>query len=292
MFITNLTDVDYWFGPMHLPPGPNTTIELDDTTDTSLYLLNDEVADAVNTLYLSSNITVSSAASPFPRPTGTPSLLHGDGSPQGLVYAPQGSLYMRRDSTHASTGLYTKTTGVTVNTGWVNVITPSMELIDQKVVPPTPAQSTITLSSIPQSYQSLKIVASLGNTSATLNPSILMTTSAASGSDYSYQELRVLNGTVSGVSTPNFTSAPVGQVPITSYLGATEITLADYASGGNVPFLATSGATNPSFAFSQYTTGVIAAASAISDITLALNSGDFSPGSTVTLYGLVGTVPS
>jgi hypothetical protein len=125
MIITNLTSADYWFGPMHLPAGSGQTINLDDTSDTSLYLLNDEVADAVNTLFLGSSIAVTSYAMPFPRPTGTPSLLHGDGSPQGKVYAPQGSLYMRRDSTQASTGLYTKTTGVTVNTGWIGVIAPS-----------------------------------------------------------------------------------------------------------------------------------------------------------------------
>jgi hypothetical protein len=120
MIITNLTDFDYWFGPMYLPAGPGTTLNLDDTSDTSLYLLSDEVADAVNTLFLSSNIQVSGYATPFPRPTGVPSVLHGDGSPEGMVYAPQGSIYLRRDSTLASTGLYTKTTGVTVNTGWVN----------------------------------------------------------------------------------------------------------------------------------------------------------------------------
>jgi hypothetical protein len=65
MIITNLTDVDYWFGPMHL--APSGTLNLDDTSDTSLYLLNDEVADAVNTLHLSSNIAVTSYATPFPR---------------------------------------------------------------------------------------------------------------------------------------------------------------------------------------------------------------------------------
>ncbi len=125
MLITNLTDNDYWFGPMYLPAGSGQQITLDDTTDTSLYLLNDEVADAVNTLVLASNIAVSSAATPFPRATGTPSLLHGDGSPEGLVYAPQGSLYLRRDTVAASTSLYSKQTGVTQNTGWASVIAPA-----------------------------------------------------------------------------------------------------------------------------------------------------------------------
>jgi hypothetical protein len=44
-----------------------------------------------------------------------PELLHGDGSPEGRVFAPQGSVYMRRDQA----GLYVKATAVTVDTGWV-----------------------------------------------------------------------------------------------------------------------------------------------------------------------------
>ena len=121
MLITNQSTVDYWFGPMHLPAGIGQTLTLDDTTDTSLYLLNDEVADAVNTLYLSGIITVSSANQPFPRPTGVPQVLHGDGSPNGLIYAPQGSMYMRRDNLGAATCLYAKTTGVESNTGWTAI---------------------------------------------------------------------------------------------------------------------------------------------------------------------------
>ena len=119
MIITNQTSVDYWFGPMHLPAGAGQTLNLDDTSATSLYLLDDHVADQVNTLYQASPplILVTSSAAPFPRPTGTPDVLHGSGSPQGLVYAPQGSLYLRRDNP-AANSLYVKTTGVTYNTGW------------------------------------------------------------------------------------------------------------------------------------------------------------------------------
>lgn len=119
MIITNQTASDYWFGPMHLPAGSGSTLDLDDTSDTSLYLIDDTIADQVNTLYQTDGplILVTSAATPFPRPTGTPDVLHGVGSPQGLVYAPQGSLYLRRDNP-ATNSLYVKTTGVTYNTGW------------------------------------------------------------------------------------------------------------------------------------------------------------------------------
>lgn len=124
MLVTNQTAADYWFGPLHLPAGVGQQITVDDTTATSLYLTDDTVADAINNLYASGKVTVASAADPFPRPTGVPSLLHGDGSPEGLLYAPQGSIYMRRDGA-ASTVIYVKTTGITVNTGWASVATGS-----------------------------------------------------------------------------------------------------------------------------------------------------------------------
>jgi hypothetical protein len=120
MTVTNQTTQDYWFGPLHLGGGVGTNIPVDDTTSTSLYLTDDSVADAINNLYAAGKITVSGAAAPFPRPTGMPQVAHGDGSPEGLVYAPQGSLYLRRDGAD-SWHLYVKSTAVTLNTGWLAV---------------------------------------------------------------------------------------------------------------------------------------------------------------------------
>ncbi len=120
MVITNQTTQDYWFGPLHLLAGVGQQLTVDDTSATSLYLTDDTVADAINNLYASGKITVASAAVPFPRPTGMPEVLHGDGSPEGLHYAPQGSLFLRRDGGDAW-HLYVKTTAVTVNTGCVAV---------------------------------------------------------------------------------------------------------------------------------------------------------------------------
>jgi hypothetical protein len=119
MLITNQTVQDYWFGPLHLLGGAGQTLTVDDTSATSLYLTDDGVADAINTLYASGKIAVSSYALPFPRSTGEPQFLHGDGSPEGLVYAGQGSLYIRRDSPT----IYQKSTGVHLNTGWVTAVT-------------------------------------------------------------------------------------------------------------------------------------------------------------------------
>jgi microcystin-dependent protein len=117
MLLTNLTNQDYWFGPLHLLAGAGQTLPVDDTTATSLYLTDDTVADAINTLVASNKITQTGAAPPFPRATGVPALLHGDGSPEGVVYAGQGSVYLRRDNSGGSQ-LYQKTTGIHVNTGW------------------------------------------------------------------------------------------------------------------------------------------------------------------------------
>jgi hypothetical protein len=83
MLVTNQTTQDYWFGPLHLLGGVGQQLTVDDTSDTSLYLTDDTVADAINNLYASGKITVSSAAAPFPRPTGMPETLNGDGSPEG-----------------------------------------------------------------------------------------------------------------------------------------------------------------------------------------------------------------
>ena len=116
MIVTNTTADDYWFGPLRLPGGAGQSLSVDDVLDTSLYLTDDSVADSINTLYNSGKITVSGAAAPFPRPTGSPEVLHGDGSPEGLVYAGQGSMYLRRDAASKTNCAYTKTTGIHYNT--------------------------------------------------------------------------------------------------------------------------------------------------------------------------------
>ena len=51
MLVTNQTTQDYWFGPLHLAGSVGQTLTVDDTTATSLYLSNDDVADAINFLY-------------------------------------------------------------------------------------------------------------------------------------------------------------------------------------------------------------------------------------------------
>lgn len=120
MLITNNTFQAYFFGPLYLAAGLSSTLTLDDTSATSLYLTDDIVADQVNTLAAGGQIVVTGAAQPFPRPVGTPEILHGDGSPEGLIYAAQGSTYIRKDTP----GVYQKTTGLHSATGWTNIISP------------------------------------------------------------------------------------------------------------------------------------------------------------------------
>ena len=63
-------------------------------------------------------VTYANQPACFPRVTGTPQILHGDGSPEGTVFASQGSAFMRRDNSGASNALYAKTTGPSLSTGW------------------------------------------------------------------------------------------------------------------------------------------------------------------------------
>jgi hypothetical protein len=137
--VTNNTSQDYWFGPLHLLPNAVNYV-VDDTTETSLYLTDDSVADAINNLYAAGKIAVSGQAQPFPRPTGMPEVLHGDGSPEGVHYAPQGSMYMRRDGGDAW-HLYVKSTAVTLDTGWIGL--PGQEL-DYAQITANPAGITAT----------------------------------------------------------------------------------------------------------------------------------------------------
>ncbi len=292
MIITNLTDVDYWFGPMHLPAGSGQTLSLDDTTDTSLYLLDDEVADAVNTLYLSSNIHASGYATPFPRPTGVPSLLHGDGSPEGMVYAPQGSLYMRRDSTQAATGLYTKTTGVTINTGWVNIVAPGLQFIDEVTVTTATESDPIYFESIPQKFSHLKIIASL-SCASTLTLS--MTINGNSGPKYFSQHIQSEGAdSVTSTDSQGYTAATLGSVPSAGYFGGYEITLMGYTNPSVVPFTMIGSSSSEPYALSNYSTGLMVTSGLggpVTSISLAgdpSTGGTFAAGSVATLYGLSG----
>lgn len=119
MTITNQTANQYTFGPYVLPAGVGTgQVTIDTTTNASLYLTEDSFADIVNALYALTYITVTNPPTPFPRPTGVPQILHGDGAPEGVVFATQGSAFMRHDNSGASNALYAKTTGPSLSTGW------------------------------------------------------------------------------------------------------------------------------------------------------------------------------
>ena len=154
MLVTNQTTQDIYLGPLHLGAGVGTQLTVDDTSATSLYLLDDSVADVLNNAYNAGKITVSGEAQPFPRPTGVPQLLHGDGDPEGLVFAPQGSLYMRRDGTGGNT-LYVKTTGVTFNTGWqpIPLNLDPIQVVPLASWPPaSPADQQMAILELPATY--------------------------------------------------------------------------------------------------------------------------------------------
>jgi hypothetical protein len=208
------------------------------------------------------------------------------------VYAPQGSLYMRRDSIHASTALYTKTTGVTLNTGWVGVIAPGMELIQENTL--TVETPTINFNPIPQSYSHLKIVANLGADVSDTQGVLQMYVNGSSEPYYSFQWTSSSGSDV--VTTPysNVSPALVGMVASTPYTSGTEITIMGYQNPSTVGFTATSGVNDPNGLESVYVTGQMVTSElggAITNITLSMEDGpNFTIGSVATLYGLVGNV--
>jgi microcystin-dependent protein len=146
MRVTNQTPQDYYFGPLHLAAGSGSFIDVDDTSATSLYLTDDTVADAINTLSASGKVVVSNISTGvlFPRPTGQPEVLHGDGSPEGIVYAGQGSIYLRRDNSGGAQ-LYQKSTGIHLNIGWV-------ALAGAVVTTPTGAVQTYAAATAPTGW--------------------------------------------------------------------------------------------------------------------------------------------
>jgi hypothetical protein len=117
--LNNQTSNTYAFGPYVLGPSP-ASVTIDTTTNASLYLTDDHFADIVNQLLALGFVTYTPGTqpTPFPRVTGVPQILHGDGSPEGVVFATQGSAFMRRDNSGAGNALYAKTTGPSLSTGW------------------------------------------------------------------------------------------------------------------------------------------------------------------------------
>jgi hypothetical protein len=216
MLLTNQTIQDYWFGPLHLLGGVGQTLTVDDTTSTSLYLGDDGVADAINTLYAAGNITVSSAAAPFPRPTGDPTIYHGDGSPEGLVYAGQGSIYLRRDSAT----IYQKTTGIHLNTNWAAAITTNPRVTTSLFSAGPPASPV-------DGDEWIALAVDTGNLSTTNGTVWRFRYNASSGSSYKWE---FLGGPplVSGMSG-NLTTSSTTMVALTSGPSITTTRGGDYA---------------------------------------------------------------
>lgn len=298
MLVTNQTPQDYWFGPLHLPAGVGQQITVDDTSATSLYLTDDQVADAINNLYNSGKISVSSAASPFPRPTGVPQLLHGDGSPEGLIFAPQGSLYMRRDAGGAS-GLYVKTTGVTLDTGWQSYTTAQVTggfttLYDSG--PLTSAQATIDSGAggFSTAFNHLLIRLISRGDHASNNVTVQIRFNNDSGTHYSLALVSAFSGT-STVESYTGTDPSSGTTSIGLTCPAASATPAAWAGQAqiDVPFYAQATFIKGYHASLLGGPNLLAYAgggwwnstSAIDRVTLSLSVGNFVAGSRLIVYG-------
>jgi len=181
------------------------------------------VADAINTLSAAGKVSISNLSTGvlFPRPTGTPEVLHGDGSPEGLIYAGQGSLFLRRDSA----AVYQKATGIHLNTGWATVKSSVFEGLFSAGPPSNPGDGDV--------WRALAV--DTGNLASTSGMVWQFRYNAFSGSTYKWEfiggsELRVTDS--GGVAVVN-TCTQVGSSGYW-YKGTTYTTVraGDYALGG------------------------------------------------------------
>lgn len=297
MLVTNQTSSDIYFGPLHLGAGVGTQLTIDDTSATSLYLTDDSVADAVNNAYLAGRITVSNQAEPFPRPTGTPQLLHGDGDPEGLVYAPQGSLYMRRDAGNAS-GLYVKTTGVTLSTGWqaytvAAAVSGLVQLYDSGYISAAQATLDSGASGFSTSFTHLLIKLIGRSDSATNNVLSKVTFNGDSSASYSQADVSA-SGTTTTVET--YSGTTPSTTPFTSiestlpaanalanWLGVYEISVPFYAGTFIKPYtmIRLGGPNLQAPAGGGYWNNT----AAIDRVAASLSLGNFVAGSRLMVYG-------
>ena len=225
MLVTNQSSSDIYFGPLHLAGGVGQTLTVDDTSATSLYLTDDAVADALNNAYNAGKITVSGEAQPFPRPTGVPQLLHGNGNPEGIVYAPQGSLYMRRDAGNA-TGLYVKTTGITLSTGWqaytvAAAVSGLVQLYDSGYLPAPQGTLDTGASGFSTALNHLIVKLIARGEAAGNNVTLKMTFNGDTGANYDSQGVWAGTGTPAAESLLGGTYAIPGAVTVIPAASAT-----------------------------------------------------------------------
>lgn len=161
-------------------------------------------------------------------------------------------------------------------------------LIDSQVL--SSSQASVTFSSIPQTYKTLKLVVSARGDNANVFTSVNLTFNGSSATAYSY---RILQGSGSAASsaaassqTSGYAANATGSTATTSTFASIEYTFPNYASSVNKPY-SIDGVTenNGTTAYQDLDAGLWSNTSAITSLTL-IATNNFVSGSTFTLYGL------
>lgn len=169
---------------------------------------------------------------------------------------------------------------------------PTMTLISSQTLGGTTA--SVTFSSIPSTYNDLKLVVSARGDAAAYPVAINLKLNSDTATNYSYTNLL---GNSSAASSTRTSSQTVDAIPnvdgasaTASTFGAWEIYIPNYTSTGSKPFFGidvveTNDAT-AAHAEIQANAHLYRGASGISSITLTPSSGNFVQYSTFTLYGI------
>jgi len=168
---------------------------------------------------------------------------------------------------------------------------PTLTLISSQTLGGTTA--SVTFSSIPTSYNDLKLVVSARGDTTTAAILMNVKLNGDTGTNYSYTNIEGNSSTVTSTRFSSSTqgiSVISGGISTASTFGSAELYFPNYNSTGTKPFIAFSATENNSIsannsfldAFAQQYRG----ASGITSITLTPNSGNFVANSNFYLYGI------
>jgi hypothetical protein len=169
---------------------------------------------------------------------------------------------------------------------------PTMTLISSQTLGGTTA--SVTFSSIPSTYNDLKLVVSARGDTAAYPVAINLKLNSDTATNYSYTNLLGNSSTVLSTRASSQTVDAISNVDgasaTASTFGAWEIYIPNYTSTGSKPFfgidVVETNDTTAAHAEIQANAHLYRGASGISSITLTPSSGNFVQYSTFTLYGI------
>ena len=151
------------------------------------------------------------------------------------------------------------------------------------------AVATITLSSIPQTYTDLVVIASVGN--ATTSSNMLIRFNSDTASNYSQTTLAGDGSTAASNRYSGATNiSPIEREEISDIASTYSVSIININNYSNTTTykstLSKSGTPNSSSPGTDVQAGLWRSTAAITSITLLVNTGSFTVGSTFTLYGI------